>query len=119
MPLKDLPRVSEMRLTATIGATKPVPSQEYTTIDNFVMLLLKKFKPLWIRSVQAAQADIKGFIGMQIKNNAYYKADKKLERLKVNCMNTLFQISITCGWLSFTRVNPSTNARSLSGRMSM
>lgn len=61
---------------------KPLPTEQYTDINNFVAILLKKFKPLWTRSIEAAQADIKGFLGTQIKNNAYDKADKKLARLK-------------------------------------
>ena len=34
-------------------------------------------------------------------------------------MNTLFQISITCGWSLFTKVFPSIKARSASGRKSI
>jgi hypothetical protein len=61
---------------------KPLPTEQYTDINNFVMLLLKKFKPLWVRAIEAAQADIKGFMGSQIKHGAYGKVDKKLNRLK-------------------------------------
>jgi len=44
--------------------------------------LVKKFKPLWLRSMQAAQADIKGMITTMIKNDAFDKAEKKLAILK-------------------------------------
>jgi hypothetical protein len=44
--------------------------------------LVKKFKPLWLRSIQAAEADIKGMIATMIKNGAYEKAERKLNILK-------------------------------------
>lgn len=61
---------------------KPLPVEQYTDIDTFSMILMKKFKPLWVRAVEAAQADIKGFVGTQIKNSSYEKAGKKLNRLQ-------------------------------------
>ena len=66
---------------ARTGA-KPVPTEQFTDIPTFTLILMKKFKPLWIKAVEAAQADIKGFLGTQLKNNAYDKADKKIARLK-------------------------------------
>ncbi len=50
--------------------------------------LMKKFKPLWIRAVTAAIADIKGYIANQIKNDAFNKAEKKLNQVK-NLQNAL------------------------------
>lgn len=44
--------------------------------------LVKKFKPLWLRSMQAAQADIKGMIATMIKNDAFDKAKRKLAILQ-------------------------------------
>jgi plasmid stabilization system protein ParE len=44
--------------------------------------LVKKFKPLWLRSIQAAEADVKGMIATMIKNGAYEKAERKLSILK-------------------------------------
>jgi hypothetical protein len=41
--------------------------------------LVKKFKPLWARAITAAIADIKGHIANQIKNDAFEKAQRKLE----------------------------------------
>jgi hypothetical protein len=41
--------------------------------------LVKKFKPLWLRAITAAIADIKGHIANQIKNDAFEKATRKLE----------------------------------------
>jgi len=44
--------------------------------------LVKKFKPLWLRSMRAAEADVKGMIATMIKNDAYEKAEKKLSIVK-------------------------------------
>lgn len=44
--------------------------------------LLKKFKPLWVKAITAAQADIKGMVGMMIKNDAFSKAKKKIQHLE-------------------------------------
>ncbi len=43
--------------------------------------LIVKFRPLWIRATQAAMADVKGHIANMIKNDAFAKAQKKIERL--------------------------------------
>jgi hypothetical protein len=40
--------------------------------------LIRKFKPLWIRAITASIADIKGHVANQIKNDAFEKAQKKL-----------------------------------------
>jgi hypothetical protein len=44
--------------------------------------LTKKFKPLWVKAITAAIADVKGHIANQIKNDAFDKASKKLEHVK-------------------------------------
>ncbi len=44
--------------------------------------IVKKFKPLWLRSMKAAEADVKGMITTMIKNDAYEKAERKLSILK-------------------------------------
>lgn len=44
--------------------------------------LVQKFKPLWLRSMRAAEADVKGMIATMIKNDAYEKASRKLDILK-------------------------------------
>ena len=41
--------------------------------------LVQKFKPLWVRAMSAAIADIKGHIANMIKNDAFGKAMKKLK----------------------------------------
>ena len=48
------------------------------TVDT----LTKKFKPLWVKAITAAIADVKGHIANQIKNDAFDKAAKKLEHVK-------------------------------------
>lgn len=44
--------------------------------------LIKKFKPLWVRAINAALADVKGHIANMIKNDAFEKAKKKLNYLE-------------------------------------
>lgn len=44
--------------------------------------LVKKFKPLWVKAMNSAIADIKGMAQTMIKNDAFEKASKKIERLK-------------------------------------
>jgi hypothetical protein len=44
--------------------------------------LLKKFRPLWIKGANAAIADIKGMVGIMIKNDSFEKAGRKIEQLK-------------------------------------
>lgn len=43
--------------------------------------LLKRFRPLWLRAVEAAQADVKGMAVTMVQNNSYRKANEKLLRL--------------------------------------
>lgn len=44
--------------------------------------LMKKFKPLWVKAITAAIADIKGHVANQIKNDAFEKAKKKLNHIE-------------------------------------
>lgn len=44
--------------------------------------IIKKFKPLWIKAMTAAIADIKGMAATMIKNDAYDKAEKKINLLR-------------------------------------
>jgi hypothetical protein len=44
--------------------------------------LVKKFRPLWVRAMNAAIADIKGHVANMIKNDAYGKAMKKLKYIE-------------------------------------
>jgi hypothetical protein len=41
--------------------------------------LVKKFRPLWVRAMNSAIADIKGHVANMIKNDAFGKAMKKLK----------------------------------------
>lgn len=50
------------------------------TIDQAA--LVKKFKPLWVRAINAAIADVKGHIANQIKNDAFEKAKRKLSHVE-------------------------------------
>jgi hypothetical protein len=44
--------------------------------------LVKKFRPLWIRAVTAAIADVKGHVANMIKNDAFAKAKRKLDHIE-------------------------------------
>jgi hypothetical protein len=44
--------------------------------------LVKKFKPLWAKAVQASMADVKGMVATMVKNDAFEKAEKKIQLLK-------------------------------------
>ncbi len=44
--------------------------------------LMKKFRPLWIKAITAAIADIKGHVANQIKNDAFEKARRKLNQIE-------------------------------------
>jgi hypothetical protein len=44
--------------------------------------LVTKFKPLWVKSMNSALADIKGMVGTMVKNDAYKKAKTKIEALE-------------------------------------
>ena len=44
--------------------------------------LIKKFRPLWARAITSSIADIKGMVGTMVKNDAFDKAEKKIQTLK-------------------------------------
>lgn len=44
--------------------------------------LVEKFRPLWVRAATAAIADIKGMVGIMLKNDAFEKASNKLNHLQ-------------------------------------
>lgn len=53
--------------------------------------LMKKFKPLWVKAINSAIADIKGHVANQIKNDAFAKARYKLDYIQTlqNAIDTL------------------------------
>lgn len=51
------------------------PSEPAVTGDS----LVNRFRPLWLRAMTAAEADIKGMIATMIKNSAYEKARRKMD----------------------------------------
>ena len=61
------------RTDAQAGANPGEVSQE---------TLVKKFRPLWARALTAAIADVKGHVANMIKNDAFGKAQKKLNHLE-------------------------------------
>ena len=71
--------VPDMPVLAMILAVCILP-----VTDNEVSVdtLTKKFKPLWQRAINTAIADIKGYVANQIKNDAFEKAQRKLDQVK-------------------------------------
>ena len=67
---------------------KRADAQAGTSGEVTVDTLTKKFKPLWVRAITAAIADIKGHIANQIKNDAFEKAEKKLSQVR-NLQNAI------------------------------
>lgn len=43
-------------------------------------VLVKRFRPLWIKAMTAAEADIKGMIATMIKNSSYEKARRRMDQ---------------------------------------
>ena len=63
-------------------ATGSTDTTTFKSPGEFAKSLVKKFKPLWLRSMEAARADVKGYVNLQIKNGAYELVEPKLRRLK-------------------------------------
>jgi len=61
---------------------KPRPQEEFINAGEFARAMLKRFKPLWLRSLVGAQNDVKGWVNTQIKNHAFDKAKTKIDHLK-------------------------------------
>jgi len=75
-------------------AMAPATVRDVHTMDDATASserLLRKFKPVWEKAMVQAMADIKGFLNLQIKNDAYHKVDKRLRRLQQidNWLNAL------------------------------
>jgi len=58
------------------------PTTTYYNPTTFTETILKRFKPLWLRSLKGAQNDVKGWVNTQVKNHAFQKARTKLEHLQ-------------------------------------
>lgn len=65
----------------TLRQTRAKQQQMPAAGDVSTESLLKKFKPLWLKSIRAAQADVKGMVSNMIKNDAFEKAKVKLALL--------------------------------------
>jgi hypothetical protein len=71
--------------TSTVNDKRKKRADQQAGTDNSMVsveTLTKKFKPLWVKAITAAIADVKGHIANQIKNDAFDKAAKKLEHVK-------------------------------------
>lgn len=70
----------ELRKTQVRTGGRDIASSEDALAASDAMLA--RFKPLWVKMLTQAMADIKGFVGLQIKNHAFSKVQNKIERLK-------------------------------------
>lgn len=61
---------------------KPIPITTYTGEENFVRLMLQKFKPLMIKSLEYALNDTKGWAQILIKNHSWAKAQEKIKYMQ-------------------------------------
>lgn len=74
--------VGKNTTTVSDKQRKRADAKSGTGSEVNVDTLTKKFKPLWQRAVTAAIADIKGHVANQIKNDAFEKAQRKLDQVK-------------------------------------
>jgi hypothetical protein len=71
--------------TSTVNDKRKKRADQQAGTDTTMVsveTLTKKFKPLWVKAITAAIADVKGHIANQIKNDAFDKAAKKLDHVK-------------------------------------
>ncbi len=73
--------VTSVRRKRAKAAPSGISVATFKSPDDFAKSLVTKFKPLWIRSMEAAKADIKGYVNLQIKNGAYNLIEPKIKRL--------------------------------------
>jgi hypothetical protein len=76
---RDLGTVRQLR---TKRHDLKVGTGRYLGQGEFARDMLKRFKPLWLRSLTAAQNDVKGWVNTQIKNHAFDKAKSKIDHLR-------------------------------------
>jgi hypothetical protein len=69
----DTKQRSRAELAKGSGTANPAIDQE---------ALVNKFKPMWVRAMTVAVADIKGHVANMIKNDAFGKAMKKLKYIE-------------------------------------
>jgi hypothetical protein len=77
---KELDTVAAKRKQRAAFKTKD--PGEFSGGSEFARAMLKRFKPLWLRSLVGAQNDVKGWVNTQIKNHAFDKAKTKIDHLK-------------------------------------
>lgn len=69
----DVSDKQSLRKKQKSGAGSPTITQD---------TLVLKFKPLWLKAMNAALADVKGYAASLIKNDAFDKAERKIEHIK-------------------------------------
>lgn len=77
----SIPSSHREKLTTRAGR-KPIPQLQWSGEDNFVKMMLAKFKPLWLKAIDGAINDTKGWVQNMVKNHSFAKARHKLEKLQ-------------------------------------
>jgi hypothetical protein len=73
---------SDKGAVANIRSKRADQQKGAAGIDITTSKLVLKFKPLWVRAATAAIADIKGMVGIMVKNDSFDKASTKLSQLR-------------------------------------
>lgn len=77
----NIPSSHREKITTRAGR-KPIPQAQWSGEDNFVKLMMIKFKPLWLKAIDSAINDTKGWVQTMVKNHSFSKAKHKLEKLQ-------------------------------------
>lgn len=62
--------------------SKDVEKPLELSLDTYVTMMFNKFRPTFLRVLKNAEAEYRGLLNIQIKNQSYEKAQKKLEKLQ-------------------------------------
>jgi hypothetical protein len=71
---KDTGDLTKKKIDRRNRSEKPAAG----VVNNDV--LVKRFRPLWLKAMTAAEADIKGMIAIMIKNSSYEKARRRMDQ---------------------------------------
>lgn len=75
----ELADLQNKRQTQKQGSS--VTFSDTMTEREIVQYLVTKFKPFWVRAINGAMNDVKGWVSTQVKNHAWEKATRKISRL--------------------------------------
>lgn len=85
-----LKKVEELYQGRDEGRTSDIKSKRYkiqsqlkSQSTSSVTQLVQKFRPLFLKNLQLAKADIKGMISTMVQNDAFNKANEKIQRVEI------------------------------------